>query len=306
MGTGAGVPLGSGSEHEAFLVDGRFVVRRHLHPDPAVRRDGVVRESALLRALPDLVPVPTPRVVSVDAEAGQLVLTHLPGRALADLLDERPGPEAVGPEAVGAEMVGAEAVGAEAVGAEMVGPGVMAPVGRLLAALAGASDVLAPLLGVDAHDPADALAEAVEDWAAVRQLVPPQQHGRVQAHLAAVPPPAAGRLVACHGDLGAEHLLVDDAAALTGVIDWSDAALTDPARDLGRLLRDLGPRAVAPLLAGPPDDPGLPARAVSFARSTLLEDLAWGHREGRPRYVRAALRRLPETFDDDLLDATTG
>lgn len=280
-GSGPEVPLGSGSDHEAFLVDDRFVVRRHLHPDPAVRRDGVVREAALLRALPDLVPVPTPQVVSVDADAGLLVLTHLPGRALADLLDERPGPEVVGPGAIG-------------------------PVGRLLAALVRATEALTPLLGVDAHDPADALAEAVADWAAVRHLVPTEQHGPVEAHLAAVPPPAAGRLVACHGDLGAEHLLVDDAAALTGVIDWSDAALTDPARDLGRLLRDLGPRAVAPLLAGPPDDPGLPARAVSFARSTLLEDLAWGHREGRPRYVRAALRRLPETFDDDLLDATTG
>jgi len=45
-----------------------------------------------------------------------------------------------------------------------------------------------------------------------------------------------------HGDLAAEHLLVDDEARkLLGVIDWGDAAIGDPASDFVGLLRAYGP-----------------------------------------------------------------
>ena len=32
--------------------------------------------------------------------------------------------------------------------------------------------------------------------------------------------------------------------AVTGVLDWGDAAITDPAYDIGLLYRDLGPAAL--------------------------------------------------------------
>ncbi len=32
------------------------------------------------------------------------------------------------------------------------------------------------------------------------------------------------------------------ASAITGIIDWTDAAITDPARDLAPVYRDLGPK----------------------------------------------------------------
>ncbi len=35
-----------------------------------------------------------------------------------------------------------------------------------------------------------------------------------------------------HGDLHARHLLLDDAAAAAGVIDWGDVCVGDPAIDL--------------------------------------------------------------------------
>ncbi len=39
-------------------------------------------------------------------------------------------------------------------------------------------------------------------------------------------------------------MLVDpDTWEVTGIIDWSDAAIVDPAYDFGLLYRDLGPRA---------------------------------------------------------------
>jgi aminoglycoside phosphotransferase (APT) family kinase protein len=49
------------------------------------------------------------------------------------------------------------------------------------------------------------------------------------------PRPSPHRVVA-HADLGAEHILELD-GTLTGIIDWSDAAITDPALDLARLYR---------------------------------------------------------------------
>ncbi|MBE2320793.1 phosphotransferase [Solirubrobacter sp. CPCC 204708] len=91
----------------------------------------------------------------------------------------------------------------------------------------------------------------------------------------AVPAPAT-RLTFIHGDLGAEHVFADG-DRITGIIDWGDAAIGDPAIDLGRLMRDFGT---------PGDE-----RARFYAICTALEDLDYGV----PLYVenaRAALAAL--------------
>jgi aminoglycoside phosphotransferase (APT) family kinase protein len=44
--------------------------------------------------------------------------------------------------------------------------------------------------------------------------------------------PPSPRTAVCHGDLHARHLLVDDAGRATGVIDWGDVCVGDPALDL--------------------------------------------------------------------------
>lgn len=120
---------------------------------------------------------------------------------------------------------------------------------------------------------------------------------------ATVPPPTRARVVA-HADLGAEHLLtVED--ELTGVIDWSDAALADPAVDFARLYRDFGLdllEAVVSAYGGLPDvDRTLP-RIEHYARCAALEDLQFGRTSGRPEYAQAAEVSLRRLFDaPDLL-----
>ena len=67
-----------------------------------------------------------------------------------------------------------------------------------------------------------------------------------------------------------------DDGRITGVIDWSDAAIGDPALDHGRLLRDFGGRA--------------DTRAHLYAICTAIEDLAYPD----DRYRRNALAALEE------------
>ncbi len=108
--------------------------------------------------------------------------------------------------------------------------------------------------------------------------------------LRATRPRPAGELVLAHADLGAEHLL-ESGGELTGIIDWADAAVTDPALDLARPYRDFGPAFLDDvLLAYGSDTPELRQRVTFFARCAALEDLAYGRESGREAYRRAAER----------------
>jgi aminoglycoside phosphotransferase (APT) family kinase protein len=114
--------------------------------------------------------------------------------------------------------------------------------------------------------------------AAVRDELPAHRRAGVEAALRAAVPPSADRTL-IHGDLGAEHVFVD-AGRITGVIDWGDAAIGDPAVDHGRLMRDLGV--------------DLGQRARLYAVCTALEDLAYALETGADRYRANALAALDD------------
>ncbi|GAB7191497.1 hypothetical protein NUM3379_22050 [Kineococcus sp. NUM-3379] len=120
---------------------------------------------------------------------------------------------------------------------------------------------------------------------------------------ASVPPPGDRRVLA-HADLGAEHLL-EDGGALSGVLDWSDAALTDPAVDFARLYRDFGPRFLREVLDSyelhPPGAEAM-ARVEFFARCAALEDLAFARTSGRREYADAVRPSLGWLFPGARLD----
>jgi aminoglycoside phosphotransferase (APT) family kinase protein len=114
-----------------------------------------------------------------------------------------------------------------------------------------------------------------------------------------VPAPAVRRVLT-HADLGAEHIL-EEGGAITGIIDWGDAVVGDPALDFARLYRDFGPAFLGDVLAeygkgnGDQGDVGL-GRIAFFARCAALEDLAYGRETGRTEYVRSAQRSLGWLF----------
>jgi aminoglycoside phosphotransferase (APT) family kinase protein len=96
--------------------------------------------------------------------------------------------------------------------------------------------------------------EARTTFAQVRRHIPTSSWQRIDAFLLAPVPAEAYVPTLAHNDFGIEHILVDPAMRrITGIIDWGDAAIADPAYDFGKLYRDLGLAALYRILHDRPD-----------------------------------------------------
>lgn len=268
------VPLGEGEDNIAYEVNAELILRFAKEPDPARRAATVDGEARLLATVAAVATLPVPTPVFGDPEQGCLGYAKLPGVPLIDLPPEWRSAH---------------------------GGAIAAEIGELISALRGApaglADQLADLVGTDDQPNVEWLREAAETYAGLAPRVPPAHRPAVEAFLATRPPPDGTDLAFCHNDLGIEHVLVDPATAtVTGVIDWGDAAITDPARDLGLVHRDLGPGALDRALRGYRCDarevPAIRSRAGFYARCGLLEDMAYGMRTGRRAYLDNSLAAL--------------
>ncbi|MFE2585775.1 phosphotransferase family protein [Streptomyces sp. NPDC059378] len=269
------VPLGEGLDNVAYEVNGELIVRFSKEPDPVRRSALVSREARVLAAVADISPLPVPVPTFTVAEQGCLAYRRLPG---APLLDMSRHQRSVHGASIGATL------------------------GELLTALhAVPIERLAGAVDVDHQPPAEWRQEAMENYGTVARQVPAAHRRSVEAFLAAAPPHDAHTPVFSHNDLGIEHVLVDPVAwTVTGVIDWSDAAVVDPACDFGLLYRDLGPAAVRAAISSYRTDAddlaALGERAVFYARCSLLEDLAYGIETERRTYVDKSLAALAWLF----------
>jgi aminoglycoside phosphotransferase (APT) family kinase protein len=105
--------------------------------------------------------------------------------------------------------------------------------------------------------------------------------------------PIAHALV--HRDLAAEHILLDRATQqVTGIIDWSEISVADPAIDFAGIFHWGGEEFTNDVLSHydrEPDD-GLLPRARFLAACKSIADLAFGLGTHRPEYIHAGLRAL--------------
>jgi aminoglycoside phosphotransferase (APT) family kinase protein len=259
-------PAGAGLDNIAYQVNGELIVRFR-----RTRPERVAREAGLLAVIAEVSPLPVPQPLIVDPVRGALAYRMLPGVPLIDL----PAPAPVVTERIAESL------------------------GRLLAAVqAVPAERVAGLVEIDNDPLTDWLAEAVRSWPTLTPYVPEVHHRAVERWLATAPPPTATTTVLSHMDLGIEHVLVDPATwRVLGVIDWGDAAIGDPAYDLGLILRDLGRRGLdAALRARGGSDAAERDRATFHARCGLLEDLAHGLTTDRPVYAQKSLAALSELF----------
>jgi aminoglycoside phosphotransferase (APT) family kinase protein len=93
----------------------------------------------------------------------------------------------------------------------------------------------------------------------------------------APPAPDPGSRRLCHNDIGAEHLVVDPARGrLAGVLDWTDAMVTDPVVDFAGLITVGGYELIEAVvsaygdLCGPELDGGFWDRLVWWCRELAL------------------------------------
>lgn len=106
--------------------------------------------------------------------------------------------------------------------------------------------------------------------------------------------------VPLHGDLGPSHIL-NDGVRVTGVIDWSDACLGDPALDFAWLLHGTGEEFATRLLdtyeRDRGTDPDLAARALFYHRLGPWHEVLFGLKHDRRELVQSGLAgiraRLP-------------
>ena len=251
--------LARGTENTTFSV-GDHIVRL------AEDRDAAAREVALLDALAATAPAPIPKPLVHDPDGGLVVYRRLPGSALIHHRRRR-----------GALIADA-----------------------LIPTLAAVHQLaITRELPLDDY-PNDAWHDdAVRHFRAAHSHLEPAWAAVIASFLSDSPPSDRRRVEAQHNDLGAEHILVDQAGVVTGIIDWTDAARTDPARDLGLVYRDIGSKTalrIAAALDGPVSDDER-ARIRFHARCKWLEDFHYAveHPEAGA-YLSNCLLTFEHTF----------
>ncbi len=261
--------LGEGLDHVSYEVNGELIVRKSKEADPSRRGDATRREVALLTAVAEVSTLPVPESVFAGVSAGVMAYSRLPGLPLIDH-----------PVADPAHLA----------------PALGGFIGRLHQA---SLEKMGKLVERDSCPLTTWLEGAERDYGEIAERVPAPSRPLIEDFLGRRPPAEPQVVAFCHNDLGAEHVLVDvEANAVTGIIDWTDAAVTDPVRDLALIYRDLGPETFELTLdhyEGNLDDTDR-ERAVFYARCKLLEDIACGVRTGASPYAEAGLAHLARTF----------
>jgi len=248
---GAEDDFDDGWDTQAALVDGRWVDRTARRPEvePQLRR-----EVALMPWLAPRLPLPVPvaRVVSEDP----LTVRH------ALIVGEGcPGTSAEQGRAVGGFLRALHAVDPE----EAVRRG--------------------------ARDAATSFAQAQEirDRMAVEVLpllpAPVRSPGEALLARMRTPPPEA-RVI--HGDLGPQHILVAG-GRVTGIIDWGDCGVGDPALDLAWTRYGAGPDFAAALVAAYAPDGEILARGRDWYLLGPWHEVIYGLDTDQPAYVESGL-----------------
>ncbi len=239
--------LGEGWDNVVWSVGDDLVLRVRKHGSVRERAVAVQHDVDLLHFAARHSTVATPAVVSVAPFDGAVLTTRVPG---VPATEARPDLAALA-DTLAVLLTALHSVSLEE-----------------------AAEVVAP----DPDPPEEWLRQIGEEYAEARAHSPADLHPGVEAFLAAAPPAAPSRLVFCHNDVRDDHLMVDpDSGAVTGLIDWGDAVLGDPALDLATILTDFGPETYQRVLAGyrVPTEDGLEDRVIHVARRRMVEDLAW-------------------------------
>jgi aminoglycoside phosphotransferase (APT) family kinase protein len=255
--------IGEGWDNTVWLVDERWVFR---FPRRELAIPGVEREIAALGRIAACVPLPIPEPVFVGRPNANFRWPFFGARHL-------PGNEPFGlSEAERAGLARPFAAFLRALHGVQVDGLPADPFGRgdMVRRVANTRDRFAELAAAGLWHAPSSIDEVLT---------------------AAADLPAPEPTVVAHGDLHIRHLLVDEAGALCGVIDWGDLCRGDPSIDMS-LVWSLLPNRDDFLAAYGPvsDDQLLRARVLALFLSGTLA--LYAHHEGMPELQREALAGL--------------
>lgn len=264
-----------GFDSDALIVDDAWVFRFPRRQDVAAQ---LAVEQALLPALAAHVPIAIPRfeiqVPATDDSFPFVGYRLLPGTQLR-----------------AAYLAGLAAPRRAAIAAQL---------GAFLSALHSfpveQARSLAPSIEVTEREPIEQEAAAVEDE--LFPLLTPAEQRWAQSLYSAASDPAIWRWtpVVTHNDLSADHILVDQQTQrLSGIIDWGDMALGDPANDFAALVDYDQPFVDAVLQHySLPVDAAFRTRIMSLLPRTLFRNLRWLVQHEHDDGIALNLRELRE------------
>jgi aminoglycoside phosphotransferase (APT) family kinase protein len=223
LGAPSLTPLGEGWDNAAFLVNGQWVFR---FPRRAVAAELIETEARILPLIAPELPLPVPVPVFVaEPIAGYpwpfAGYAMLPGTPLSrNRLCERD--ETACASSLGAFLRALHAIDAE----PLVAAGLPGDkIGRL--------------------DHARMRPKFLERLDALHAAGLVRERNALIAFLDRVAPagPRSDRLAVVHGDLYARHVRMDEDLRVSGIIDWGDLHLGDPALDLSIAFSAISPQA---------------------------------------------------------------
>jgi aminoglycoside phosphotransferase (APT) family kinase protein len=266
------VPLAVGWDNTVHLVGGEWVFR---FPRREIAVDGVRRELAVLPWLAPRLPLPIPDPAYVGEANGWPFwgARVVPGEELVSL-------------------------------AERMRTRAGAAAGRFLSGL-HSTEVRSDLAARLPHDPMrratpSARIPIARKWLAALDPATVPDLEPLFAAAEQLPPPT-GREVLSHGDLHPRHLLVDDAGDASGVIDWGDLCVADPAVDLSLGYSGfVGSSRTAFFSAYGDVDEETALRARALATSLCAALAAYAKAEGDHVLLADSLRGLHRCADSAL------
>ena len=164
------------------------------------------------------------------------------------------------------------------------------------------------ILEIDLDNHEKILVEATDTFDQIRDILPPQVLWRIKAFLKTPVPAATSQLVPIHNDIGIEHIIIDESnAGYFGIIDWTDAAVGDPAADLAKVYRDFGETGFNAILSeyghSSSDFESIKERIIFLARCSVLEDVSYGRQKEHDIYLQRALISIgwlfPPSMDNE-------
>jgi aminoglycoside 2''-phosphotransferase len=269
-----------GMDHHAVEIDDAWIFR---FPKRAECEPMLLRELRLLPHIEGLIPVQVPAYRCIGKPTPEYPWTFVGYRKLAGTPAIECPPDRIDLAELASSL------------------------GRILSALHGCDpDSLVPLGVVrldEFEDIGTVRTETLEELAQVRPKLEREVYDPCRAFVSddgrAFPtePPRACLL---HGDLDAEHLLIDPDGRLAGLIDWADACLGDPAYDFKFLWVWPGDDFIARVLEQYTSsvDRGFLDRVQFYGVCTAVGQVAYGLASGRDENLRLGLAALRRAFAD--------